>query len=213
MKLKKQFLSVTVVYVIIILVLAGFTVHATEPNPQGEEATDLRNQEGFYNFVENIEDISMQSIENTIYVAQKAKEEKEKKVAEEEARRIEEARRAKEEEAQAQVQAQEQKLLASIIFCEAGNQPYEGQVAVGAVVMNRVRSGLYPNTISEVIYQPGQFGPAITGWLDEVLASESYTPSTMQAAQDAIAGANPVGDCLYFGNGTSGMQIGDHYFY
>lgn len=213
MKLKKQFLSVTVVYVMIILVVAGFTVHATEPNPQGEEAIDLRNQEGFYNFVENIEDISMQSIENTIYVAQKAKEEKEKKAAEEEARRIEEARRANEEEAQAQVQAQEQKLLASIIFCEAGNQPYEGQVAVGAVVMNRVRSGLYPNTISEVIYQPGQFGPAITGWLDEVLASESYTPSTMQAAQDAIAGANPVGDCLYFGNGTSGMQIGDHYFY
>lgn len=213
MKLKKQFLSVTVVYVMIILVVAGFTVHATEPNPQGEEAIDLRNQEGFYNFVENIEDISMQSIENTIYVAQKAKEEKEKKAAEEEARRIEEARRANEEEAQAQVQAQEQKLLASIIFCEAGNQPYEGQVAVGAVVMNRVRSGLYPNTISEVIYQPGQFGPAITGWLDEVLASESYTPSTLQAAQDAMAGANPVGDCLYFGNGTSGMQIGDHYFY
>ncbi len=56
------------------------------------------------------------------------------------------------------------KLLAALIYCEAGNQPYEGQVAVGAVVMNRVRSGSYPNTISEVIYQSGQFGPAMTGW-------------------------------------------------
>ena len=45
-------------------------------------------------------------------------------------------------------------------------------MAVGAVVMNRVRSGAYPNTIAEVIYQPGQFGPAMTGWLDSVLQAE-----------------------------------------
>ena len=47
--------------------------------------------------------------------------------------------------------------MASIIYCEAGNQPYEGQVAVGAVIMNRVKSGCYPNSIEEVIYQSGQF--------------------------------------------------------
>ena len=109
----------------------------------------------------------------------------------EEERAAEEARIAEEQAAQAaaleatqleaaNVMAGEQELLAALIYCEAGNQPYEGQVAVGAVVMNRVRSGSYPNTISEVIYQSGQFGPAMTGWLDTVLASGSYTASAMQ---------------------------------
>lgn len=107
----------------------------------------------------------------------------------------------------------EQALLAAIIFCEAGNQPYEGQVAVGAVIMNRVRSSVYPNSIAEVIYQAGQFGPAMTGWLDTVLASGSYTSTAMQAAADALAGSNPIGDCLYFGCGNYGIQIGDHFFH
>ena len=100
-----------------------------------------------------------------------------------------------------------------MIFCEAGNQPYEGQVAVGAVVMNRVRSGVYPNSISEVIYQSGQFTPAMTGWLDSVLASDGYTNSAMQAAADALAGSNPIGDMLYFDCGGYGYQIGDHFFH
>lgn len=135
----------------------------------------------------------------------------------------EEAIRAKQEQiAQERAAAEQQKvaltpeeqaLLASIIFCEAGNQPYEGQVAVGAVILNRVKSGSYPNSIAEVIYQPGQFGPAMTGWLDTVLASGGYTPTAMQAAVDAAAGSNPIGDCLYFGNGDYGILIGDHYFH
>lgn len=109
--------------------------------------------------------------------------------------------------------ASEQALLAAIIFCEAGNQPYEGQVAVGAVIMNRVRSAVYPNSIAEVIYQAGQFGPAMSGWLDSVLASGGYTSTAMQAAADALAGSNPIGDCLYFGCGNYGIQIGDHFFH
>ena len=110
------------------------------------------------------------------------KKAEEERLAQEAAQAAEEARQ--QEAAQAAIQAQEaedsaswsqegvqvswdeQSLLAALIYCEAGNQPYEGQVAVGAVVMNRVRSGAYPNTIAEVIYQPGQFGPAMTGWLD-----------------------------------------------
>ena len=107
----------------------------------------------------------------------------------------------------------EQELLAALIFCEAGNQPYEGQVAVGAVVMNRVRSGAYPDSIAEVIYQSGQFTPAMTGWLDTVLAEGSYTDSAMQAAADALSGSSPVGDLLYFDCGGYGYQIGDHYFH
>ena len=118
-----------------------------------------------------------------------------------------------EEVKRAAVLKQSQTLLASIIFCEAGNQPYEGQVAVGAVVMNRVNSGIYPNSIEEVIYQPGQFGPVSTGWLDKVRSSGGYTDSAMQAAADALSGANPVGGCLYFDQGGYGMRIGDHYFH
>lgn len=109
--------------------------------------------------------------------------------------------------------ASDQALLAAIIFCEAGNQPYEGQVAVGAVIMNRVRSAVYPNSIAEVIYQAGQFGPAMSGWLNSVLADGSYTATAMQAAADALAGSNPIGDCLYFGCGNYGIQIGDHFFH
>ena len=59
--------------------------------------------------------------------------------------------------------------MAAIIYCEAGAEPYQGKVAVGAVIMNRVRSSRFPNTISGVIYQKGQFGPAITGKLGRVL--------------------------------------------
>lgn len=106
-----------------------------------------------------------------------------------------------------------QSLLASIIYCEAGNQPYEGQVAVGAVVVNRVQNEAFPNTIEEVIYQSGQFVPAMTGWLDQIRNSAGYTDSAMQAATDALAGVNPVGDCLYFDQGGSGIQIGAHYFH
>ena len=110
-------------------------------------------------------------------------------------------------------QEEVQKLLASIIFCEAGNQSYEGQVAVGAVVMNRVRSSSFPDSIEEVIYQKGQFVPAGTGWLDKVRNSGGYTDSALKAAKDALAGVNPVGSCLYFDQGGYGMRIGDHYFH
>lgn len=104
-------------------------------------------------------------------------------------------------------------LMASIIYCEAGNQSYEGMVAVGAVVMNRVNSSSFPNTISEVIYQSGQFTPASSGTLASALANG--VPSTCyDAAAAAMAGENPVGSALYFNAGSgSGMQIGDHQFY
>ena len=161
------------------------------------------------------------------YRAYHKKVEEEKKAAEE-AKRLAEEKAAQEAAAQAEKEAQEQaeqaqassvsvsaseqELLAALIFCEAGNQPYDGQVAVGAVVMNRVRSGSFPDTITDVIYQSGQFTPAMTGWLDSVLASDGYTDSAMQAAADALAGSNPIGDCLYFSTGGGGYQLGDHYF-
>ncbi len=152
--------------------------------------------------------------------AQAEAEAKAQAEAEAKAKAQAEAEAAAQVEAEAKVQAEavapvagERELLAALIFCEAGNQPYEGQVAVGAVVMNRVRSGAYPNSISSVIYQSGQFGPAMTGWLDSVLYSGGYTQTAYQAAGDALAGVNPIGDCLYFGNGNWGIQIGDHFFH
>ena len=106
-----------------------------------------------------------------------------------------------------------EKLLASIIFCEAGNQSFTGQVAVGAVVLNRMANEAYPDTMEEVIYQPGQFCPAGSGWLDRVRSTDGYTESAMQATEAALAGENPIGDCLYFDQGGYGYQIGAHYFH
>ena len=104
-------------------------------------------------------------------------------------------------------------LLAAIIYCEAGNQSYEGMVAVGAVVMNRVYSSSFPNSISEVIYQSGQFTPASSGVLASALANG--VPSTCyDAAVAAMNGENPVGSALYFNTGSGkGIKIGAHQFY
>ena len=104
-------------------------------------------------------------------------------------------------------------LLAALIYCEAGNQSYEGMVAVGAVVMNRVYSPSFPNTISEVIYQGGQFTPASSGTLASALAN-GVPSACYDAAVAAIGGENPVGSALYYNTGSGkGMKIGDHQFY
>ena len=104
-------------------------------------------------------------------------------------------------------------LLASIIYCEAGGESYEGQVAVGAVVLNRMESGLYPDDMTDVIYQDWQFTPAMTGWLDQVRASGA-PDYCYEAAQAALDGENPVGDCLYFhAGGGDGLTIGNQTFY
>ena len=120
---------------------------------------------------------------------------------------------APETEAPAPSNSDDVTLLGALIYCEAGNQSYEGMVAVGAVVMNRVYSSSFPNSISEVIYQSGQFTPAYSGALSSALASG--VPSTCyQAAAAAIAGENPVGSALYFNTGSGkGIKIGAHQFY
>lgn len=108
-------------------------------------------------------------------------------------------------------------LMANIIFCEAGNQPYEGQVAVGAVVMNRVKSSAFPNTIREVIYQKGQFEPVLTGRYAIALAKNEATESCYKAARAAMAGETTVDDCLFFRTPISGInykyKIAGHIFY
>ncbi len=163
--------------------------------------------------------IDMTNPQNAKTLEEIAAEEAAKKAAEEEAARkaAEEASRQVESNARYDeamtASTDDQTLLAAIIYCEAGNQPYDGKVGVGAVILNRVRSSSFPNLIREVIYQRGQFGPAITGKLDRVLASGNIPSECYQAAADALAGHNPIGDALYFGNGNYGQLIGDHYFH
>ncbi len=185
-------------------ILTGFTSLAAEQDTGSTQAALHQSaQWEISNIAGGISEGVLDDMKSTAEDAQQAYIEK-----------VEEEKRIAAEKAAAEAAAQADKeLLAALIFCEAGNQPYEGQVAVGAVVMNRVRSGSYPDTISDVIYQPGQFSPAMSGWLDSVLASGGYTDSAMQAAADALAGSNPVGDCMYFNTGGSGLQIGDHFFH
>lgn len=107
-------------------------------------------------------------------------------------------------------------LLATLIYVEAGAEPYEGQCAVGACVMNRIRSAEFPNSIIGVIYDPGQFTPVTTGRFALALAQSEATESCYQAAQQALNGYNNIGSYLYFRtpNGrVSGLQIGGHIFH
>ena len=108
-------------------------------------------------------------------------------------------------------------LLANLIYCEAGNQPYEGQVAVGAVVINRVLSGAFPDTIVGVIYQSWQFEPVSTGRLALALARDDATDACYQAADAAMAGQTTVSDCIFFRTPipqvTPRYTIGGHIFY
>ncbi|MFD2670859.1 cell wall hydrolase [Marinicrinis sediminis] len=87
-------------------------------------------------------------------------------------------------------------LLAKLIFAEAGYESYEGQLAVGNVVMNRVAHSSFPSTLQGVIYAPGQFTPARTGKLERMEPSDE----SLQAAREALLGVNVAGDALYFYN-------------
>lgn len=105
-------------------------------------------------------------------------------------------------------------LLAAIIQCEAGGESYAGQLAVGAVVMNRVKSGSFPNSISGVIYQSGQFSPVASGKFARVLSSGKISSSCYQAAREAIGGADNTGGAKYFHAGSGqGTVIGNQVFY
>lgn len=81
-------------------------------------------------------------------------------------------------------------LLARLIYAEARGEPHRGKVAVGAVVVNRVRDDDFPDTIKEVIYQQGQFAPV----------ASRYNNDCLRAAREAISGADPTGGAMYFYN-------------
>lgn len=110
--------------------------------------------------------------------------------------------------------ADDTRLLGALIQCEAGGESEEGKLAVGAVVMNRVRSGAYPDTIFGVIYASGQFTPALNGKVAKVYAG-NISESCLQAAQAAINGETNVGEATHFKRVGlhDGYVIGNHVFW
>lgn len=106
-------------------------------------------------------------------------------------------------------------LLAALIQCEAGNESYEGQLAVGAVVVNRVKSASYPDTVSDVIFASGQFTPAGSGKVARLIANGNISSSCMQAANEALSGVTNVGSAMHFrrAGGRDGIVIGNHVFW
>lgn len=111
-------------------------------------------------------------------------------------------------------------LIARAINGEARGEPYEGQVAVGAVILNRVKNSKFPNTIAGVIYQSGAFTAVSDGQINVPIASNS---TVVKAAQDALNGWDPTGGAIYYFNPNTATnkwiwsrpqikKIGNHIF-
>ena len=123
----------------------------------------------------------------------------------------------------------ELKLLACLVHSEAGTQSYEGKLAVANVVLNRVESSKYPDSIKSVIYQSGQFSVAASGSLSKQLDNYDNYCSTSQslsikAAKAALEGSNNIGTRLYFHSykaavnkgydeKSTSVKLGDHLFW
>lgn len=147
-------------------------------------------------------------------------EELEKKKAEE-AKKLAEERKKRQQQAEntggggtVTANSSDLAMLAALVECEAGGESYEGQWAVASVVVNRVKSGSYPNTVSGVIYQSGQFSPVASGRFAVVLA-RGANAGCVKAAQTALSGSTNV-NALHFcraSSGVPGTVIGNHVFY
>jgi len=91
----------------------------------------------------------------------------------------------------------DEQLLARAIYGEARGEPYEGQVAVGAVIINRTRDPAFPKTIAGVIYQPGAFTAVSDGQINIALPADA---PALKAAHDALNGWDPTNGCIYYWN-------------
>jgi spore germination cell wall hydrolase CwlJ-like protein len=109
----------------------------------------------------------------------------------------------------------ELKLLACLVHAEAGTQTYEGKLAVANIVLNRMKSSKYPDTMKAVIYQSGQFSVARSGSLEKQLSNyENYgswsQKLSIKAAKAALAGSNNIGSRLYFHSYKAAVRKGYH---
>ena len=198
---------------------AALQAEAIEEVQAAEEAARLEAEAQAKAAVEEAARIEAEAQAKAAEEAARLEAEAQAKAAAEEAARIEaeaqQAALAAQTAQTAAISAEELKLLANIIYCEAGSESYVGKVAVGNVIMNRVKSASQPNTITEVVYAKGQFSPVRNGSLQRALSSDKADAACYQAAIEALAGAQPVGGKLFFrrNNGRSGQVIGHHVFY
>ena len=130
----------------------------------------------------------------------------EQKRIEEEKKKEEAARKQKEKEQKAVDNATDLELLAALIYCEAGAEPYEAQLAVGACVINRMKHRHYPDTLREVIFQKNQFTPAMSGKVARILIAGKTTTSCKKAAAAALAGEDNTGGCRSFRLASTGRK-------
>lgn len=106
-------------------------------------------------------------------------------------------------------------LLAAVVHCEARGESYEGQLAVASVVLNRVRSDKYPDTIEKVLRAKNQFSTVMSGNVDKVYQSGKINESCIKATEEALSGVSNVGDltCFRRNDGREGLVIGNHVFH
>ncbi len=157
-----------------------------------------------------------QEIEAQKNTVEKLKEEEERRKREEEEKKQQLANGTTPEKIPYQQLDGDIKRMAAIIWCEARGESYEGQLAVGTVVMNRVESPRFPNTIEEVIAQKGQFSPYRSGKYALALSMENMQQSCIDAAIEVIVNGVRTGDWLFFRmkNGIiNGYILGNHVFY
>ncbi len=169
-------------------------------------------------YSEDIEEAEAEALKIEAELKEKEAEEKalKKKLAEEQAMSRLAANSAWRDISQVTFDDGDRYLLANLIYCEAGGEPYEGKVAVGAVVINRLLSSVFPDTVSGVIYQKKQFSPVASGRLAIALSVNKATESCYRAADEAMSGVTNVGNCLFFRTpipGLEGLNIGGHVFY
>ena len=131
---------------------------------------------------------------------------REQKRIEEEKKKAEAAAKQKAKEQAAINAASDLDLLAALIYCEAGAEPYEAQLAVGACVVNRKNHPHYPDTIKGVIYQKNQFTPAGSGKVARILMSGKATASCYKAAKAALAGEDNTNGCRSFRLASTGRK-------
>lgn len=146
--------------------------------------------------------------------AARAREEAERKAREEQAKKEAAEKVAKDNSALSEID--DLTLMAAIIYCEAGAEPYETQLAVGAVIVNRMNSSRFGGSLYQVLSRPGQFTPYRTGKLAKAVAQSKATPSCYDAARAALAGEDNTNGCLFFNdyNGTKeGIRYGGMVFW
>lgn len=174
-----------------------------------------------------IEEESRRIEEESILEAERKERESREKASREQASREEASRNehgGNEEETTSsqtqkpsyEAQADDLDMLAALIECEAGDQSYYGMLCVGAVVMNRIASHRYPNTLYEVIYQPYQFTPVTVSGRFAIVLARGANETCYKAAREVLEEGNIVGNWLFFrmnDGSREGEIIGDHVFY